>query len=64
MMHILCLYLDFEGAKVIHVLKVLTWGFEGRWMFLTEVWNLDLDFDIVTGLPYTHIPNFCSPSRF
>ena len=42
-------YLDFEGAKNIHVLKVLIWGFEGHWRFLTGVWHLYLDLDMVTG---------------
>ena len=41
---ILALYLDFEGAKIIHVLKVLIWDFGGRWRFLTGVWHLDLWF--------------------
>ena len=31
-------YLDFEGAKNIHVLQVLTWGFRGHWRFL--IWGL------------------------
>ena len=44
------LYLDFEGAKNIHLLEVLIWGFGGRWGFLTGVWHLDLDLDMVTGL--------------
>ena len=50
MIHILALYLDFEGAKNIHVLKVLIWGFDGYLRFLTGVCHLDLDFDMVTGL--------------
>ena len=50
MIQILALYLDFEGAKNIHVLKVLIWGFGGRWRILTGVWHLDLDLDMVTGL--------------
>ena len=29
-------------------------------MFLTAVWDLDLDLDMVTGLLYTHVPNFGS----
>ena len=49
MIQILALYLDFEGAKNIHVLKVLIWGFGGRWRFLTGVWNLDIDLDMVPG---------------
>ena len=50
MIRILALYLDFEGAKNIHVLKVLIWGFGGRWRLLTGVWHLDLDLDMFTGL--------------
>ena len=57
---IMALYLDFEGAKNIHVLKVLIWGFGGPWRFLTGFWHLDLDLDMVTGLWYTHDPNFGS----
>ena len=49
MIRILALYLDFEGAKNIHVLEVLIWGFEGRWRFLTGVWHLDLDLYMVSG---------------
>ena len=47
---ILALYLDFKGAKKIHVLNILIWGFGGGWRFLTGVWHLDLDLDMVTGL--------------
>ena len=47
---ILALYLDFEGAKNIHVLEVLIWGFGGRWRLLIEIWHLDLDLDMVNGL--------------
>ena len=50
MIRILALYLDFEGAKNIHVLQALIWGFGGRWRFLTGVWHLVLDFDMDTGL--------------
>ena len=64
MIQILALYLDFEGAKNIHVLWVLIWGFGGRWRFLTWVWHPDIDLDMVTGLWYTHIPNFGSLSWF
>jgi len=32
------LYLDFGGAKNIHLFQVLVWGFGG-------IWNLDLDLD-------------------
>ena len=60
MIQILALYLNFEGAKNIHVLEVLIWGFGGRWRFLTRVWHLDLDLNMVTGLYYTNDPNFPS----
>ena len=48
MIWILALFLYFEGAKNIHVLLVLIWGFGGCWRCLTGVWHLDLDWDIVT----------------
>ena len=60
MIQILALFLDFEGAKSIHVHQVLILGFGGGWRFLTWVQNLDLEFDMVTGLSYNHIPNFDS----
>ena len=51
---ILALYLDFDGAKIIHVLLILILGFSEGWRFLTGVWHLDLDLDMVTGfLIYT-----------
>ena len=62
MIQILALYLDFEGAKNIHVLKVIIWGFGGCWRFLTGVQHLDLDLDIVIHLFYNHDPNFGSLS--
>ena len=57
---ILALYLDFEGAKNIHVLKALIWGFEGHWRFLTWVLHPYIDLDMVTGLWYSHILTFIS----
>ena len=48
MFYILTLYLDFEGAKNIIVLKVLIWGFGKHWRFLIGIWHLDLDLDMVT----------------
>ena len=47
---ILALYIDLEGAKNIHVLQVLIWGFDGGWRLLTGVRYLDLDLDMVTDL--------------
>merc|ERR1711954_615366 len=49
---IFALYLDFEGAKNIHVLQVLIWGLGGRWRFLTGVLHLDLDLDMVRNLAW------------
>ena len=39
-------------------------GFGGRWRFLTGVWHLDLDLDMVIGLWYTLDLNFGSLSWF
>ena len=50
MIQILALYLDFDGAKNIYVLKVIIWGFGGLWMFPSGIWHLNLDLDMVTGL--------------
>ena len=60
MIQILALYLDFEGAKNIYVLKVLIWGFGGCWRFLTGVWHPAINLDVVTGLWYTHVLNLGS----
>merc|ERR1711954_99587 len=50
MIQILAFFLVFEGAKNIHVLYVIIWGFGGCWRFLTGVSHLELDLDMVTGL--------------
>ena len=50
MLQILAFYLDFESAKNIHVLYVLIWGFGGCGRFLTGVWHLNYDLNIVTGV--------------
>ena len=50
MIQILALYLDFEGAKNIHVIYVLILGFGGLLRFLTRIWYLDLNLDMATGL--------------
>ena len=60
MIQILALYPDFQGARNIHILQVLIRGFGGHWRFLTGVWHLDLDMNMVTGLWYNHDPNFGS----
>ena len=60
----LTLYFGFGGEKIIHLLKVLLWGFGGFWGFLTRVWHLNLDLDIVTCLWYIHDPNFGSLTWF
>ena len=62
MIQIFALYLDFESAKNIHVLKLLLWGFGGPWRFLTGIWHLGRDLDMVTGFGYTHDTNFGSLS--
>ena len=54
----------FLGWNYILVLKVLIWGFGGCWRFLTWVWHLGLDLDIVTGFWYTNDLNFGSLSWF
>jgi len=51
-------YLDFEGAKNIHVLQVLIRGFRGHWKFLIGVLHANIDSDMVTGLWFTRILNF------
>ena len=48
MIQILALLIYFEGAKNTHVLKVLNWEFGGCLRFLTGVWHLNLDLDMVT----------------
>ena len=58
----LALYLDFEGAKKVHVLKVMIWGFGRLRRFLTGVLHSDIDFDMVPGFSFTHILNFGSLS--
>ena len=42
----------------------MIWDFWECWRFLTGVWHLDLDLDMVTGLLYTHDLNFGSLSWF
>ena len=64
MLQIVGLFLDFEGAKNIHDLKVLNWGFWVHGSFLTRVWKLELDLDMVIGLWYTHVRIFGSLSWF
>ena len=64
MIQILAVYLDFEGAKNIHVLKVLIRGFGGLWRLLTGVLHSVVDFAMVTGFLFTHIQNFGSLSLF
>ena len=60
---ILALYLDFEGAKNIHVLQVMIWSFGGCWRFLTGGLHPDIDLNMFTGLWFTHSPNFGSLYR-
>ena len=60
MFWILVLYLDFKGAKNIHVLQVLMRGFGWHWRFLTGVLHFDLNLYMVTGPWYSHTLNFGS----
>ena len=55
MIHIFALYVDFEGAKNFHVLKVIILGFGGCLRFLTGVWNFEVDLEKVTDFdtPYS-----------
>ena len=57
---ILAFYLDFEGAKNIHVLQVVLWGFGGCWRFMTGVLHPHIDLDMVSDLLYSIIQNFGS----
>ena len=57
-------YLDFEDAKNILVLYVLILGFGGCWRFLTGVWHLYPNLDMITCLWYTNETNFGSESWF
>ena len=50
MLGIWVLYLGFEGAKNIHALQVLIWGYGGCWRILHGVLHLDLDVHMVNGL--------------
>ena len=43
-------YVEFEGAKNLHVLNVLILGFGGGWWILTGVWHLYIDLDMISGL--------------
>ena len=61
MISILALYLNFEGAKNIHILRVLIWGFGGCWRFLTWVWHLDYDLDIFRALVWIFPEVFIGP---
>ena len=62
MIRIFALYLDFEGAKNIHVLKVLILDYGECWRFLTQILHLDLDFDMVNDLLNTLALNFSPKS--
>ena len=52
MIKIFALYLDFKGTKNIHVLLDIILGFGGCWRFVTGVWHLDLDLDMVRNLAW------------
>ena len=64
MIQILTHYLNFVGAKNIHVFHVLIWGFGGCWRLLTGIWGIDIDLDMVKGLWYAQDPNFGSLTWF
>ena len=64
MIWIWAFYLDFEGAKNIHVLYVLIWSFGGPWRFMTGVLQPYIDLDMVAGFWHTHDPNLGSLSWF
>ena len=64
MIQILAVYLDFKGAKSIHVLQILILGFGGHWRFLTGVWHLNLDLDMVTDVWHTYDLSLGSISSF
>ena len=55
MFQIFTLYLNFEGAKNIHVLQVFILGSEGHWRFLTVVRQLYPNLDTITGFLYVHV---------
>ena len=52
----------FEGEKNIHVFEILGWAFGVCWRFLNEVWYINLDLNMVTGLWYTYALYFGSLS--
>ena len=58
----LALYLDFEEAKTIYVLKVLIRGYGGSWRLLPVNWYLNFDLYSVTGVWYIYVWNFGSLS--
>ena len=64
MFQILALYLDFEGAKNIHVLLDPDLGFRWCWRLLIGVWHLDFELDMVNEFWYTQVPNCGSLSWF
>ena len=51
---IIALYLDFEGARNIHVLSSPPWGLCRMLEVPDWVWHLDIALDMITGLCYTH----------
>ena len=56
------LYHDFEGAKQSMSFK--SWGLGRCWRFLTGIWDLHVDLDMVTGHWYIQVPNFGSLTWF
>ena len=41
---------EFRDGR--HGILALIWGFGGHWRFLTGVWHLDLDLDMVRNLAW------------
>ena len=50
MLHFLALFLIVKGAKNIHILEFLISDFGGYLRFMTVIWHLNLDFDLVPSL--------------
>ena len=51
-------YIKLKGAKNLHVLEVLDWGFGGLWRFLTGVFIPDHDGDGSAMSQTSYVPKF------
>ena len=56
--------LEVPGGSWLGFGILILWGFWGHMRFLTGVWHLDHDLEMVNGLWYTFDPNFGSLSWF